>query len=478
MSKDSQPLAKPSHLLRRNFPHEPTKDQEDFFRQMDLFLSTQFSQRATFLLRGYAGTGKTSVISALVKTLPLLNYRSLMLAPTGRAAKVMMSYSGKSSFTIHKIIYKPKGEPGTGFNLVKNYYKNTIFIVDEASMLSDEGGMGGNLLMDLIQYVFQEQTNRLILIGDTAQLPPVGSTASPALQKDYLIHHYKLDVLQAELKEVMRQELDSGILYNVTKLRNEVVKEQPVISFFSKDFKDFFRMTGEKLEDGLRYAYEKFGTENTIIITRSNKSAVQYNQYIRRAIFFYEEEIDAGDILMIVKNNYTYMSDSDKVNFLANGDFAEVRKIRGFEEMHGLRFATVELQLIDYPEEPSFEAKIILDVLYSHSPALDPQLSKDLYKFVSEDYQDVDNKRERRESIRKDPYLNALQVKFAYALTCHKSQGGQWPAVFVDQGYLSDEQLDKEYIRWLYTAMTRATKELFMVNFNPQFYINADKEFN
>jgi len=479
MSKDSQPAFKPSLLLRRNFPHEATEGQEHFFHQMDAFLSPDFDQKATFLLRGYAGTGKTSVISALVKSLPALNYRSLMLAPTGRAAKVMMAYTGKGGYTIHKIIYKPKGDLGTvgmGFDLVKNYYKKTIFIVDEASMLADDGGMGGNLLMDLIRYVFQDESNRLILIGDSAQLPPVGSTNSPALQKDYLIRHYKLDVLDAELTEVMRQQLDSGILYNATRLRNEVVKEKPTITFMSKRFKDFFKMTGEKLEEGLRYAYDKFGIENTIIITRSNKSAVQYNQYIRRTLLFYEEEIDAGDILMIVRNNYTYMADSDKVNFLANGDFAEIRKIRSFEEMYGLRFATVELKLVDYPEEPPFEAKIILDTLYSQSPALDANQSKDLYKFVTEDYQDIENRKERTEAIRKDPYLNALQVKFAYALTCHKSQGGQWAAVFVDQGYLSDDQLDKEYIRWLYTAMTRATKELFMVNFNPKFYINEDKE--
>lgn len=481
MSKDSQPFLKPSLLIKRNFPFQATKGQELFFRQMDTFLSPDFDQKATFLLRGYAGTGKTSVISALVRSLPQLNYRSLMLAPTGRAAKVMMAYTGKGGYTIHKIIYKPKGDlasVGMVFDLVKNYYKNTIFIVDEASMLADDGGMGGNLLMDLISYVFQHESNRLVLIGDTAQLPPVGSQNSPALQKDYLIRHYKLDVLEAELTEVMRQQLDSGILYNATRLRNEVVKEKPMISFISKGFKDFFRMTGEKLEDGLRYAYDKFGRENTIIITRSNRSAVQYNQYIRRTLFFYEEEIDAGDLLMIVKNNYTYMADSDRVNFLANGDFAEVRKIRSFEELYGLRFATVELQLIDYPEEPAFEAKIILDTLYSHSPALDANQSKDLYKFVSEDYQDVESKKERMELIRKDPYLNALQVKFAYALTCHKSQGGQWDAVFVDQGYLSDDQLDKEYMRWLYTAVTRATKELFMVNFNPKFYINENREIN
>jgi ATP-dependent exoDNAse (exonuclease V) alpha subunit len=475
MTKDSIPLPKPGTLIKRKFPHQPTAGQEFFFEQMNIFLSAKGGEKLTFVLRGYAGTGKTSVISALVQALPALNYRSLMLAPTGRAAKVMSSYSGKAGFTIHKIIYRPKGEVGSssGFDLQKNYYQNTIFIVDEASMLSDDGGAGGNILMDLIQFVFQHDTNRLMLIGDTAQLPPVGSVSSPGLDGDYLSRQYGLQVLKAELTEVMRQQLNSGILFNATKLREEVVKEKPVISFQVKPFKDFFRMTGERLEEGLRYAYDKFGTENTIIITRSNKSAVQYNQYIRQTIHFFEDEISTGDILMIVKNNYLIMADSEKVNFLANGDFAEVRKIRSFEEIYGLRFATLELSLLDYPDEPSFEAKVILDTLYSPSPALNPEQYRELYRLVSEDYADMAKKGERQEAIKKDPYLNALQIKFAYALTCHKSQGGQWKAVFVDQGYLTEEQLDKEYIRWLYTAVTRASEQLFMVNFNPQFYIKA-----
>ena len=475
MSKYSQATPQPSVLLKRNFPHAPTRGQESFFQQMDAFLGPQLNERPTFLLKGYAGTGKTSVISALVRSLPQLNFRSLMMAPTGRAAKVMMAYTGKSGYTIHKIIYKPKGEIGStalGFELLKNYYKQTIFVVDEASMLSDDGGMSGNLLMDLIQYVFQDSSNRLLLVGDSAQLPPVGSKNSPALDKNYLIHHYRLDVLEAEFTEVMRQEMDSGILYNATQLRNQLLKKDPTISFVSKDFPDFFKMTGEKLEDGLRYAYDKFGMENTIIITRSNRAAVQYNLYIRQSMFFYEDEISVGDLLMIVKNNYTFMADSDKVNFLANGDFAEIMKIRSFEDLYGLRFATVELRLTDYPEEPSFEAKIVLDTLYSHSAALGSEQSRDLYTFVADSYADVESKKKRMEAIRKDPYLTALQVKFAYALTCHKSQGGQWRAVFVDQGYLSDEQLDTEYVRWLYTAMTRASKELFMVNFHPKFFIN------
>jgi ATP-dependent exoDNAse (exonuclease V) alpha subunit len=440
---------------------------------MDEFLSEKNLPKNTFILKGYAGTGKTSVLAAMVKALPTLNLRPLMIAPTGRAAKVMGGYAGKTGFTIHKIIYKPLSAGlGEGFSLQKNYYQNTVVIVDEASMLADDQSTGNHLLQDLLSFVFEHSSNRLLLIGDDAQLPPVGSEKSPALDKDYLTYHFRLNVMENVLTEVMRQQADSGILYNATNLRKELGKKQPQIYFHSKKFKDFFRMTGEKLEDGLRYAYDKFGVDETIIITRSNKMAVQYNQYIRRAIFFYEEEISPGDRLMIVKNNYTYLEDSGQVNFLANGDFAEIMKIRSFEEFYGLRFATVELRLVDYPEEPFFEAKIMLDTLYSSTPAMEAEKWKQLYNEVMEDYRDEGSKTEIRESLRKDPYLNALQVKFAYALTCHKSQGGQWSAVFVDQGYLTDEQLDRLYMRWLYTAMTRAKEQLFMVNFHSKFFIN------
>jgi exodeoxyribonuclease-5 len=477
IGKDSQASLKPSALLKRNFPFEPTSGQMDFFLHMDGFLTRKSTGSKAFLLRGYAGTGKTSLISALVKTLPKVKFKSLLLAPTGRAAKVMGNYSNKAAFTIHKIIYKPKGEAGDlgqGFVLQKNYFKDTLFIVDEASMLSDDMTSGRSLLKDLIQFVFQESTNQLILVGDMAQLPPVGSSSSPGLDKNYLIRNFRLEVDGVELKEVMRQQLASGILYNATQLRQTLTKETPTVEMVTSGFRDFFRMTGERLEDGLRYAYEKYGIENTTIITRSNKSAVQYNQYIRRTIHFFEDEISAGDMLMIVKNNYVYMAESEKVNFLANGDFAEVVKIRSFEEMYGLRFATLELRLIDYPDEPYFEAKVILDTLYSPFPALSPEQYKDLYRQVSEDYADVANKTERMELIKKDSYLSALQVKFAYALTCHKAQGGQWDAVFVDQGYLTDEMVNQDYIRWLYTAMTRAKKELFMVNFHPKFYLKGN----
>lgn len=474
MSKDNQGIPKPSDLLGNFFPFAPTTGQAAFFQRMNAFLSKLPEEKPVFVLKGYAGTGKTSLVSALVKVLPKLDMRALLLAPTGRAAKVMSNYSSRGAYTIHKIIYKPKGDPGTmggGFILQKNYYKDTVFIVDESSMLADDGGMSGNLLWDLIQFVFSGKDNRLLLIGDTAQLPPVGSEYSPALDAGYLLRHYRLEAEQIELTEVMRQKLESGILFNATGLRDQLLLQEPKVQIQTGAFRDIFKMTSEKLEDGLRYAYDKFGTEHTTIVTRSNKAAVQYNLYIRRVIHFYEDEINSGDLLMIVKNNYSYMAESEKVNFLANGDMAEVMKIRNFEEMYGLRFATLELRLLDYPEEPFFEAKVILDTLYSPSPSLTREQYRSLYDQVSADYADVANKVERMEFIRKDPYLTALQVKFAYALTCHKAQGGQWKAVFVDQGFLNEEQIDRDFVRWLYTAITRATEELFLVNFSPSFFV-------
>lgn len=463
-------------MIKRFFPYPPTAGQLDFFSKMDDFLSQNEIAKNTFILKGYAGTGKTSVLAALVKALPHIKLKSIMLAPTGRAAKVMGGYASKTGFTIHKIIYKPiTPGAGDGFSLQKNYYQNTVFIVDEASMLADEQGSGNHLLRDLVNFVFEHNSNRLLLIGDDAQLPPVGSEKSPGLDQEYLRHHFRMNVMENVLTEVMRQQADSGILHNATNLRNQLQEKKPQIFFHRRRFQDFFRMTGEKLEDGLRYAYEKFGVDGTTIITRSNKMAVQYNQYIRRNIFFYEEEISAGDRLMIVKNNYTCLEEGGHVNFLANGDFAEIIKIRSFEDLYGLRFATLELRMVDYPDEPYFEARVMLDTLYSNTPALEPEKWQRLYSEVTEDYKDCTSKAEFRESLKKDPYLNALQVKFAYALTCHKSQGGQWAAVFVDQGYLTDEQLDRQYIRWLYTAMTRAKEQLFMVNFHGKFFIKELK---
>lgn len=426
------------------------------------------------LLKGYAGTGKTTIVSTLVKVLPLFNYKFMLLAPTGRAAKVMSSYAQRRAFTIHKIIFKTETDPEKGnfaFSRAQNRQKKTVFIVDEASMLSDQHEFGSQgLLQNLIEYVFSQPENRLILIGDDAQLPPVYQEKSPGLDKLYLQSRYKLSVFDTELTDVMRQDLQSGILYNATQLRSLLPQKEWKISFSTKSFKDVYRMTGEKMEDGLRYAYDKYGTENTIIICRSNKLAVNYNRYIRQVVHFYENELEVGDMLMVVKNNYYFLTEDSKASFLANGEMVEVMKIVRFEELYGKRFATLHLRLIDFPEEPVFEAKVLLDTLYSNSASLSHEENRSFYQEVMNDYLHLESKKKIKEAMANDPFLNALQVKFAYALTCHKAQGGQWNAVFVDQGYLTEEMVNQEYLRWLYTAVTRATDELFLVNFKATFF--------
>lgn len=467
-------MSNPSQLLKDRFPHEPTQGQKQVFEMMDSFLEPTSKRKPVFMIRGYAGTGKTSVIGVLVKVLPLFNYKYVLLAPTGRAAKVISSYSKRVAFTIHKRIYKSSADKKSGklnFKKQKNYSKNTIFIIDEASMLSENSDFGNkSLLNDLVKYVFENEGNKMILIGDGAQLPPVGQQISAGLDKIHLETTYDLDVQEVELTEVMRQGQGSGILDNATLLRQGLGKKEFNIQISTNGYKDLFRMPSERMEDGIRYAYEKHGIENTTIICRSNNAANKYNQFVRRYINFYEEELEAGDMLMIVRNNYFYTPEGTPGGFLANGDFVRLEKIVTTEERYGFRFAKLQLQLVDYPDEPSFEAQVMLDTLNSTTTALPQDQSRQLYDSVVADYKDLSTVKERNEAVRNDPYLNALQVKFAYALTCHKSQGGQWNAVFVDQGYLPDDQMDDEYIRWLYTAMTRATDELFMVNFKPNFF--------
>jgi exodeoxyribonuclease-5 len=463
----------PSAFLVQKFQHTPTPDQNQLFKKLDEFLLEPV-ERSTFLLRGYAGTGKTSSISALVQTLPRFDYKYLLMAPTGRAAKVMSGYAQRQAFTIHKIIYKhSRSEEGPDIDqrLRKNYSQNTVFIVDEASMLSDTASGGGyGLLQDLVNYVFQHESNKLLLVGDTAQLPPVHQPGSPALNKGYLQQQLRLSVEEVELTTVVRQEKTSGILFNATNLRHALIQEPLKIELHSTSFEDTYRMSGEKLEDGLRYAYNKYGESDTLIICRSNKAAVMYNQYIRRSIFFTESELDAGDLIMIAKNNYTWLPNDSPAGFLANGDFARIQKIVTEEEMHGFRFATVMLELPDYPETPAFEAKLILESLHAQHPALPAEDFQLLYESVKNDYPELSGKA-LKESLRQDLYLNALQVKFAYALTCHKAQGGQWSAVFVEQGFLQEDKINREWCRWLYTAITRATTELYFVNFNVNFFI-------
>ena len=470
----------PSFLLRQKFPFEPTNGQVELFKQMDNFMTNKDDfGPLCFLLRGYAGTGKTTVISTIIKVLPKFGLKSVLLAPTGRAAKVMGNYSNKKALTIHKKIYRQVANQFTGnleFQRQNNYATDTVFIIDEASMISDDADFGSaGLLTDLMEFVFTnpEQDyngNKIIFVGDTAQLPPVGKLDSPALQKKYLEGQFHIGVLEQELTEVMRQDALSGILFNATNLRDLLKSDSTKISFTTKGFRDFFKMTGEKLEDGLNYAYRKFDRENTIILTRSNKTAVQYNRYIRQRIFGQEDELATGDLLMIVKNNYHWLEEDSPAGFLANGDFVEIMKMRGVQEMHGFRFTTLSLRLLDYEEHPHIEVKVLMDTLYSNTPAMSRDENKALYESVAQDYAHIVNKKERNEAIRKDPYLNALQVKFAYALTTHKSQGGQWSAVFIDQGYLTDELINEDFIRWLYTAITRATHEVFLLNFHKEFF--------
>lgn len=444
---------------------------------LDRLIGKTGDEKDTLVVKGYAGTGKTTIIGLLVNVLPLFNFKFALLAPTGRAAKVISAYSGKKAFTIHKIIYKQVADPKTGelkFVKQKNYFQKTVFIVDEASMISDENGfMNSGLLMDLISFVFEHHSNKLVLIGDDAQLPPVGSLQSPALQFEYLKEKYGLDALQVELDEVMRQEEDSGILKNATELRKAVFDPKVQVYFDTKPFNDIYKMTNEKLEEGVRYAFDKFGIEDTAIICRANWQAVRYNEYIRRNILFREDEIEAGDIIMVVKNNYFILESDSLAGFIANGEFAEVRKIISFEEEYDFRFANIEIQLIDYPEMKPFEAKVFLDTLHSNTASLTSEENNKLYHQIRENYRDIKSRQKFKEAIQNDEYLNALQIKFAYALTCHKSQGGQWKAVFIDQGIRQETTDDVEHVRWLYTALTRAEREVFLINFDKQFFTRS-----
>ncbi|MFA6945301.1 MAG: AAA family ATPase [Pedobacter sp.] len=463
-------------LIEKNFGKRPTAQQRDVFIMLEKFLPSANADEC-FILRGYAGTGKTTLISALVKVLPEIKLKSVLLAPTGRAAKVISNYSGRKAFTIHKKIYckKVAASPEMNFVLGDNIMENTLFIVDEASMISDQAHdySRHSLLQDLISYVYNGKNCKLMLVGDTAQLPPVGSVLSPALNKEFVSNQFRLSVFSYELTDVVRQEKESGILFNATQLRELVRKgEEGFPKFKIRGYKDIFRMTGERLVEGLNYAYDKYGMENTIVICRSNKNANAYNQNIRNRILYREEEISGGDHIMVVRNNYFWLKPEDNSgDFIANGDIARIRKVRRIEEQYGFRFADLVIELLDYPDEEPLSCKVMLDTLYSETPSLSNAGNKRFYEAVLQDYMHIENKKFRMEELKKDPYYNALQIKFAFAVTCHKAQGGQWPAVFIDQGYLTDEMLNTEFLRWLYTGVTRSNKELFLVNFSDQFFL-------
>ena len=469
--------------ISKAFPHEPTVQQLDLFDHLHQFLLSDNGDEC-FILKGYAGTGKTTVVGALVKALKYYNYKSVLLAPTGRAAKVITNYSGRKAFTIHKRIYRKKSALNIddAFRLADNLATDTLFIVDEASMISDEsaGNMRETLLHDLVSYVYNTKNCKLMMVGDTAQLPPVGADNSPALDIGLMKKTFAVDIFSYELTDVLRQEKDSGILSNVTAMRN-IIRQGKVSTptIVTKGFKDVFRMTGERLEEGLNYAYNKYGHDGTLIVCRSNKNANLYNQQIRGRILLREEEITGGDQVMVVRNNYFWLQEQEEgsTGFIANGDIARIKKVRRFEDMYGFRFADVQIEFIDYAEDPVLDCKILLDTLYSEAPALPPTEQKRFFLEVMKDYDHIANRKAKLDELKLNPYYNALQIKFAYAVTCHKAQGGQWDAVFVDQGYLTEEMINMDFLRWFYTACTRASKELFLVNFDERFF-NTIKGFN
>lgn len=459
--------------LVKSFPFEPTEAQNLLLIQLSDFIFEKNSA-GLFLLRGYAGTGKTTTISTVVKNLWKAGRKSVMLAPTGRAAKVISNYAGRPAYTIHKKIYHPRKAKNGGVNFVMqtNKHTNTFFIVDEASMISDLTSNSklfenGSLLDDLISYVYSGTDCKLIFIGDTAQLPPVKLDVSPALDANKLSLTYDKNVTELELTEVMRQHADSGILSNATELR-QLLSGYVFDTFkFKLGFPDIIRLEdGYDIEDAITTAYDNDeGVEDTAFIVRSNKRANQYNEQIRSKIRGQENEISTGDYIMVVKNNYFWLSDSSDAGFIANGDICEIMEIRKIKELYGFRFAEVKVRMIDYKTQRPFDTVILLDTLTSVTPSLSYEDSNRLYQEVAKDFEEEKSSYKRLLSIKKNKYFNALQVKFSYAMTCHKSQGGQWKTIFIEQPYLP-EGPNKEYLRWLYTAITRAQEKLYLIGFN------------
>lgn len=486
-------------LIRGNFAHEPTKEQEMVVCKWEEFLLSR-NANSLFLLKGYAGTGKTSLVAALVKTLLQLKQSVMLLAPTGRAAKVFSSYAETPAYTIHKRIYRQKSIIDMdNFQTNINLHKHTLFIVDEASMISNEGLSGsmfgtGRLLDDLMQFVYSCEGCRLILVGDTAQLPPVGEEESPALSR-YVLEGYDVDVTEVHLTEVVRQEQESGILWNATRLR-QLMQDELYYDFprLRIDFPDVCVTPGDELIDALENSYQRCGTDQTIVVTRSNKRANIFNNGIRARILDYEDELSGNDLVMVAKNNYywteqelsiqnskfknqssqlsTANSEGDSqcsgnvqcsMAFIANGDVAVVRRFRNERQLYGFRFADATLRFPDY-DNLEMDVTVLLDTLQSEAPALTRQQQEQLFNAVWEDYPEIRDKRERMKRLRQDPYYNALQIKYAYAVTCHKAQGGQWQHVYIDQGYITEDMLTPDYFRWLYTALTRATEKVFLVN--------------
>jgi exodeoxyribonuclease-5 len=457
------------------FGFEPTQGQATVMRHLSAFLLSE-KDNPTYILKGYAGTGKTTLVGALVKTLPLIGMKYVLLAPTGRAAKVLSGYTRRSASTIHRRIYQAMTFPDGSIRIARgeNKSQNTLFIVDEASMIGEQKEFGSkSLLDDLLEYVFSGEKCRLLLIGDTAQLPPVESHESPALDRDYLKAQFPITSASFELTEVKRQALESGILFNATEIRKKLNTgdfsfDLPL--FHLEGFPDVHRIEPETFEELLYNLFSGNADNEAVIVCKSNKRANMFNQAIRSRILNIEGEIATGDKLMMVKNNYQWAEGHPDISFIANGDMAEIRKIKHFDEMYGFRFADVELSFTDYPDAPNLEAKILLDTLNSNSASLTEEENRRLFQAVEEDYMDIPNRRQRYKEMRKNPWFNALQVKFAYALTCHKTQGGQWNTVFIDSAFNQKDELETEDLRWIYTALTRAKSSVYFVNFKDEFF--------
>ncbi len=468
-------------ILKEKFPHEPTPMQLVALQQLSDYVLSDEKERL-FLLKGYAGTGKTTIVGTLVSNLWRTSMKAVLMAPTGRAAKVMSNYSNTQAFTIHRKIYFPKKQSGGGvqFVLAPNKHRNTIFIVDEASMIPDTPAdsklfENGSLLDDLMMFVYSGHNCKLILIGDTAQLPPVHLDLSPALDEGKLGLNYNKEVTKLELDEVVRQSEDSGILVNATLLR-----EQLAGTFFEgfqfdvNPFTDIVRLIdGHEILEAIDSSYSENGKEETTIIVRSNKRANLYNENIRQRILYLENDIATGDFMMVVKNNYFWLKPTSEAGFIANGDIIEVLEIFAIKELYGFKFAEVKVQMVDYPNQPPFETVLLLDTIMAVTPSLSYEDGNRLYQEVMKDYEHETSKYKKFLGVKNNKYFNALQVKFSYAITCHKSQGGQWNTVFVEQPYLPNG-IDKEYLRWLYTAVTRAKEKLYLIGFKSDFFLDSE----
>ncbi len=468
-------------LLVERFPHDPTLKQSVALQKLATFILSNDTE-SVFLLKGFAGTGKTTLIGTVVNSLWKTTRKAVLMAPTGRAAKVMSNYSNTQAFTIHRKIYFPKKQSGGGvqFVLAPNKHRNTIFIVDEASMIPDAPidsklFENGALLDDLLMFVYSGHNCKLILIGDTAQLPPVHLDLSPALDADKLSLNYNKEVIKLELDEVVRQAEDSGILINATMLR-----EQLQGSFFDTfqfdvdPYRDIVRLIdGYEIQEAIDASYSENGKEETTFIVRSNKRANSYNENIRSRILFLENELAVGDYMMVVKNNYFWLKPNSEAGFIANGDIIEVLEIFSIKELYGFKFAEVKVQMVDYPNQIPFETVLLLDTIQAVTPSLSYEDGNRLYQEVMKDYAHEKSKYKKFMAVKNNKYFNALQVKFSYAITCHKSQGGQWNTVFVEQPYLPNG-VDKEYLRWLYTAVTRAKKQLYLIGFKSDFFVGEE----